>query len=414
MLNFQNILSFPFIKLFLYKEYRLFWIAAFFSNIGMWALIYGRLWLMRLMSDSEILLGLISTANLTPVLLLSFFGVVLADKYNRLNIIRITRLLFCLITLLTGFLIYINVINPPILIVISIITGILLAIDIPSRSSMIAKLVSKKYLAVGISMYSIVFGVSAIIGGSIFPPIVELIGLEGLFFIIGFSYFLTFLTLNKMNKYLHQPTNQNNENFIGDLLSGFKYLSRTPILLIITIVGFFVGLTSGSYDVLIPAVTTELLFGNSDTYGRILLVGGISGLLSTTFLIFFGQKLNQFLSYFIFGLVSSVCLYLIGSSFGINNIYIIFAIISFSKVIFNTMGSTIVQSNVKEEYRGRMMSINQLSWGSAAIGSLLLGSIAEKISIPFAFTFVGSTSFIIILFGAILMYQKKIRNSKTS
>ena len=34
-----------------------------------------------------------------------------------------------------------------------------------------------------------------------------------------------------------------------------------------------------------------------------------------------------------------------------------------------------------EEYRGRMMSINQLSWGSAAIGSLLLGSIAEKISI---------------------------------
>ena len=78
------------------------------------------------------------------------------------------------------------------------------------------------------------------------------------------------------------------------------------------------------------------------------------------------------------------------------------------------MGSTIVQSNVKEEYRGRMMSINQLSGGSAAIGSLLLGSIAEKISIPFAFTFVGSTSFIIILFGAILMYQKKIRNSKTS
>ena len=230
MLNFQNILSFPFIKLFLYKEYRLFWIAAFFSNIGMWALIYGRLWLMRLMSDSEILLGLISTANLTPVLLLSFFGGVLADKYNRLNIIRITRLLFCLITLLTGFLIYINVINPPILIVISIITGILLAIDIPSRSSMIAKLVSKKYLAVGISMYSIVFGVSAIIGGSIFHPIVELIGLEGLFFIIGFSYFLTFLTLNKMNKYLHKPTNQNNENFIGDLLSGFKYLSKTPIL----------------------------------------------------------------------------------------------------------------------------------------------------------------------------------------
>ena len=77
----------PFVKLFLSKEYRLFWIAAFFSNVGMWALIYGRLWLMRTMTDSETMLGLVSSANLTPVLFLSIFGGVLADKYNRLKIL---------------------------------------------------------------------------------------------------------------------------------------------------------------------------------------------------------------------------------------------------------------------------------------------------------------------------------------
>ena len=96
----------PFVKLFLYKEYRLFWLAAFFSNIGMWALIYGRLWLMRTMTDSETMLGLVSSANLTPVLLLSIFGGVVADKYNRLKILRLTRLMFCFMTFLTGFLIF--------------------------------------------------------------------------------------------------------------------------------------------------------------------------------------------------------------------------------------------------------------------------------------------------------------------
>ncbi|MBC62777.1 MAG: hypothetical protein CL746_00375 [Chloroflexi bacterium] len=411
MLKFQNILRLPFMQLFFYREYRLFWIAAFFSNIGMWALIYGRLWLMRLMSDSEILLGLVSTANLTPVLLLSFFGGVIADKYNRLKVIRITRLLFCLITLLTGLLIYTDNITPIVLIIISVGTGILLAIDIPSRSSMIAKLVTKEFLAVGISMYSIVFGVSAIIGGSIFHPIVEMVGLEGLFIIIGISYFLTFLTLNRMIVNLHEPSNQENKKFFVDLFSGFKYLGKTPILLIITIIGFFIGLTSGSYDVLIPAVTTEILLGDSDTYGRILLIGGISGLISTSILIIIGQKINQFKSYFTFGIISSICLFFIGSDLGVSTIYILFGIISFSKVIFNTMGATIVQSNVKEEYRGRMMSINQLSWGSAAIGSILLGSIAEKISISFAFTFVGSVSFIIIFIGSILMMFRKIRTT---
>jgi heme/copper-type cytochrome/quinol oxidase subunit 4 len=42
----------PFILLFLSKEYRLFCIAALFSNIGMCALIYGRLWLMGTLRDS--------------------------------------------------------------------------------------------------------------------------------------------------------------------------------------------------------------------------------------------------------------------------------------------------------------------------------------------------------------------------
>ena len=93
--------------------------------------------------------------------------------------------------------------NPSILIIISLITGFLLAIDIPSRASMIAKLVKKEYLAVGISMYSIVFGVSGIIGPSLFHPIVQEFGLEGLFFIIGISYVLTFFTLLKMNSSIH-------------------------------------------------------------------------------------------------------------------------------------------------------------------------------------------------------------------
>ena len=157
----------PFIQLFSSKEYSLFWLAALFSNIGMWALIYGRLWLMRTMTDSETLLGLVSSANLMPVLLFSIFGGVIADKYNRLKILQTTRLFFALVTLLTGLLIFNNNMNPAILIIISIITGCLLAIDIPSRASMIAKLVKKEYLAVGISMYSIVFGVSGIIGPSL-------------------------------------------------------------------------------------------------------------------------------------------------------------------------------------------------------------------------------------------------------
>ena len=56
---------------FKHREYRLFWIAAAFSNIGMWSLVYGRLFLMRTLTGSEVMLGLVATANLLPVLIFS-------------------------------------------------------------------------------------------------------------------------------------------------------------------------------------------------------------------------------------------------------------------------------------------------------------------------------------------------------
>ena len=68
-----------------YREYRLFWIAAAFSNVGMWTLIYGRLWLMRTLTDSEVLLGMVTAATMAPVMVFSVWGGVVADTVNRLS-----------------------------------------------------------------------------------------------------------------------------------------------------------------------------------------------------------------------------------------------------------------------------------------------------------------------------------------
>ena len=76
------------------------------------------------------------------------------------------------------------------------------------------------------------------------------------------------------------------------------------------------------------------------------------------------------------------------------------------------MSSTIIQSNVEEKFRGRVMSISQLSWGSVALGAILVGYLGEFISISFTFKFIGFTSFIIIAMGAILLISTLNRVGK--
>ena len=60
---------------FQFREYRYFWLAAAFSNLGMWALIYGRLWLMHKLTESPLMVGLVTTASLGPLLLFCVFGI---------------------------------------------------------------------------------------------------------------------------------------------------------------------------------------------------------------------------------------------------------------------------------------------------------------------------------------------------
>ena len=139
----------------------------------MWSLVYGRLWLMRTLTDSEILLGLVITANLTPVILFSLVGGILSDKYNRLKILRFTRFLFAIATFITGILIHTNIAEPWHVLVLASITGTLLALDIPARSAMVARIVPKSHLPGAIIMYSIIFGGAAVVGPLIFAPLVS-------------------------------------------------------------------------------------------------------------------------------------------------------------------------------------------------------------------------------------------------
>ena len=65
-------LEFPGLIAFQYREYRLFWVAAAFSNIGMWTLTAGRLWLMHELTESPVMLGMVPFASLAPILLLHY------------------------------------------------------------------------------------------------------------------------------------------------------------------------------------------------------------------------------------------------------------------------------------------------------------------------------------------------------
>ena len=373
---------------FRYREYQLFWLAAAFSNIGMWSLIYATLWLMHKLTDSPLMVGLVTTSTLAPVLLFSMWGGVVADQVNRLKLVRATRAMFSVLTLLTGFLIATDVIQPWHILAISVATGILLSFDSPSRSAMVPELVPHDHLASAIALYSLVFGGAAIVGPALLAPMVGLWGLEGVFFLIGAAYALTVVTLAFMNPRGHQVEKRPVTIFRG-VIDGFHYLRVQTIIAGVIVLGSIAGVFGDSFQTLLPVYTDKILAGGIDTYSRLLLTAGVGGLVGTVTLVILGARVHPARFFVVAGfgyglgiLVLSRVTWFPGAALNIG-------LISAFSVVFHIMSTTLVLSLVADEFRGRVMSIHQLSWGATAIGGLLMGALGETVGVPAALSLGG-------------------------
>ncbi len=390
---------------FKYREYRLFWIAAAFSNIGMWSLVYGRLFLMRSLTGSELMLGLVATANLLPVLIFSMWGGVLADRFNRLKIVRFTRLLFAAVTLGTAVLIQSGNIEPWHILAISATTGTLLAFDIPSRSAMVATIVPKEHLAGAIALYSIVFGAAAIVGPILIEPLVSRFGYEGLFYVIGASYVLTVVTLLMMRTAGHKVASTSRTAIEG-LIQGFVYLKHQKSISSVILLGVTLGLFGSSFDTLLPVFADEIFDTGLDAGGRLLLGAGIGGLAATTAITLIGRRVRPAFYLIIAGIGLGAAQLAFARIDILSAAILVAGAIGGFKVVLGTMNATVVQTLVDEEFRGRVMSINQFTWGASALGGLLTGYIAQRFDAPTALT-VGGT---IAIIATILVGQRLLRN----
>lgn len=356
------------------------------------------------MTGSTRMVGMVGFFTLSPVLILSVFGGVLADRRNRLVNIRVTRLLFSFLGLITALLLLYDYINPASLLIISLCVGILLALDLPSRASMLPALVDKRLLPGAISLYSIVFGASAIVGPLIFAPLVKLTGVQGVFFIISACYFLTFLSLLRMNASIHKPKEMTRK-IRSDLSNGFRYIYENKPIFYLILMGVGVTMFFSSFDTLLPKYSEDWLSGGIDSFGQILLGSGLGGLISTIILIIYGTQFNHknVIIYSCIGIGISFVLFTLFKS-----IFVIFLVAVFVggfKTFFNTMNTTLAQLLADDEFRGRVMSIHQLTWSSSAIGSLVIGYSAEFVGIRI--TLITSGVFISI-FGFI--FGRKLTN----
>ena len=344
---------------------------------------------MHSLTDSPLWVGFTTAASLGPVLLLSPLGGVVADRINRLRFLRMTRAVFAILAILTGTLIATEVVEPWHILLISLVTGGLLAFDSPSRGAMLPALVPQHHLPSAIALYSMIFGGASILGPAAFAPLVEVWGLEGVFFVIGGLYWMTVATLCFMEADMLSPRSPSSSMFQG-LVDGLKYVRRNQPVLMVILIGIFMGVFGSSFESLLPIFSDGILSGGIGIYSQLLLLEGVGGLLAMLGVAFLGLKVRPARFYVVAGISFAFSLITLSRIDWLFGALVVIGIIGACRVVFQTMGITLIQTLTADEFRGRVLSLDQLTWGATAIGGLIMGGIGQYVGVRFAMGFGGT------------------------
>lgn len=388
------------------RNYRIYFFGQFISLIGTWLQIVAQGWLVLQLTSSAFLIGLVAALATLPSLLFSLFGGVVVDRFPKKKILYFTQGSNMVLALVFGILTISNVVTVPIIGVLAFLMGVVNAIDAPARQALVPELVQMKQLASAISLNSGIFNAARVIGPGIAGILIAWFGTGGAFIANGISYIavLTALWFVQINDL---PADRSLHPFVA-IKQGIQYSFTHPFIRVLLVFVGVVSIFGWSYTTIMPIIARDIYGLDARGMGYLYSATGVGALLATYLVGAYAGRVSPVV--FIIGgnmlFAISLILFAFTTYFPLALVLLFF--IGLGLLCQTSMMNTIVQGMVKQEFRGRVMSIYILMFlGLAPIGNFEIGFLTERLGVSWAFTI---NAILVLLFGlSVYKYRERIR-----
>ncbi len=365
------------------RNYRLYFFGQGVSLIGTWMQQVALSWLIYRLTNSEFLLGLTAFASQIPSLIVTPLAGALADRMNRHKLLIVAQVLAMIQAFLLAGLTLSGAIDVVDIILLGILLGVINALDMPTRQAFLLEMVEKpENLSNAIALHSSVMNAARLVGPALAGAAIALFG-EGMCFLVNAVSYIAVIIALFMMRVSPRPRAAHKAPLLAHMQEGFRYaFGFSPIRALILYIGA-VSLVGMPYVVLMPVFAKNILHGDAQTLGWLMGAAGFGALVAA--LLLARRKRVLGLGQWILTASGIFGLGLIAFSFSrsLPLSLVIIAFVGFGMMIQLGATNIILQTIVDEDKRGRVMSLFTMAFlGLAPFGSLLAGSLGEKIGVP--------------------------------
>lgn len=362
-----------------HRNYRLYFFGQIVSLTGTWMQTPALMWLAYQLRGESRWPAWIAASQFIPTFLLGFWGGTLADLWPKRAILFTTQTLLMLMPLVLVELVLGDVSNPWAYLLVSALTGLVLAIDFPTRLAFVMDMVGREDLTNAVALGALMFNVARLIGPLLGGALMLAAGPAPCFWVNSLTYLALLFALMHMDKRtLAQPA-ADARLARRPVLGGFTHLANQLRLLALLFMAGMMGACAWPFLSLLPALSAKVL-GAPHTGYTFLLSGTGVGALSAALTVATVGAPGRNRTLIAVGVLLA-CAGLAGLALA-DQLWLAFGscvVLGFGLIMFFSTSQSVMQLGAGDYNRGQVMGIwAMVVAGAQPLGNLLAGPAADR------------------------------------
>ncbi len=372
------------------------------SNIGTWMQRVAQDWLvLTIPGNGGAALGITTGLQFLPILLLSPYAGVIADRFPKRRLLQITQATMALASLALGVIAALGVAETWHVYLIAFVFGIGAAFDAPARQAFVSEMVGPEDVTNAVGLNSAGFNTARIVGPALAGVLIGVFGGDmratgWVILVNAFSYLAVIWQLERMDtRALHSPKPVGRRP--GMLLEGVRYLRGQPKMLMILVLVFFAGTFGMNFQMTSALMATEVYGKGASEFGLLgsaLAVGSLSGALLAA------RRPKVRIRLLVIAAAGFGVAEIVAGSLPTYLAFLLFCpLIGLATITLLNSANATLQVESDPEFRGRVMAIYMtVVMGGTPIGAPVIGWIGETYGARWTLIMGG----VLVLVGVVL------------
>ena len=389
-------------------DYRFFLAGASALGVGLWIHLTTIGWLALELTDSSFYVSLINVMWFVPFFLFALPSGVIADRFERRKVLIVIHTTSAAILTVHAVLGYTDLINYPMLVVLTLAMGSMVALELPARQSFLASLVSPKHLVNAMALNASNSGIMRFLGPLMAGLLLHNIGAGAGFTVFAMAeiFFLTMILRIKGGRKLPPKPGDVVQKPIAELKEGLRYVRDNKEALALVSLAISTGAFGWVYIALMPVVARDVLGGDAFTLGLLSMGVGIGSVPGSLFLAF-KQNITHPARWLMVAMFSWGALI---TAFAVSQwLPVSIALLAGVGLAFtsqNILARSTLLLVVDPRFHGRVFGLLSLTWGANIFGTVAMGTVAALLGVQLAVA--GSGVLIVVCAATVLAYNPRL------